>query len=194
MRAGCASTRHARYGLLCNETTMTAAGPVGGNALDLALVSRRKRHASSLTPDGSAAYERLGLLPFDHERQLASVVVRSATASVSSPRAHPRRCWRAAPTCRRRPGGARAALRRRRARGRRARPAAAGPTAPSAADERDLQLDGLSHVRRSPEGRRRRGGRASSRASASRSRSSPATTAPSPARSAATSASRSTAC
>ena len=40
-RPGAASAERAHcYGLLCNEATMTAAGPVGGNALDLALVSR----------------------------------------------------------------------------------------------------------------------------------------------------------
>ena len=101
--AGAASADALLYGLLCNETTTTVAGPVGGNALDMALVSAPEAVSLLGMPDGTGAYERLGLLPFDHERQLASVVVRSATGVSSSPRAHPRPCSRAAPRSRRRP-------------------------------------------------------------------------------------------
>ena len=60
-------------GLTCNEATVTATGPVGGNALDVALW--RAPDATRLANAG--AYERLDLVPFDHERQLVSVLVRS---------------------------------------------------------------------------------------------------------------------
>ena len=63
-------------GLLCNEATMTVDGPVGGNALDQALY--RAPRAESLLPDLSR-YTRLGALPFDHERQLATVLVRAGS-------------------------------------------------------------------------------------------------------------------
>jgi P-type Mg2+ transporter len=61
-------------GLVCNEATIGEEGPVGGNALDQALWS-----CPGATKGGSArvaAYERLGVLPFDHERQLCSVLVK----------------------------------------------------------------------------------------------------------------------
>jgi len=75
--AGQAAIAPLVLGLVCNEATMTATGPVGGNALDLALWSAA---ATALGPsaDGPSAYQRLGLLPFDHDRQLASVVARTA--------------------------------------------------------------------------------------------------------------------
>ena len=60
-------------GRVCNEATLGASGPVGGNALDQALL------AATGTPTDlvgrAAAYRRIGLLPFDHERQLCSVLV-----------------------------------------------------------------------------------------------------------------------
>jgi len=64
-----------RLGLLCNEATMTADGPVGGNDLDQAVLeeTRAPQHAS-LTM-AAAGYRRLGLLPFDHDRQMVSVLV-----------------------------------------------------------------------------------------------------------------------
>jgi Mg2+-importing ATPase len=61
-------------GLVCNEATIGEEGPVGGNALDQALWS-----CPGATKGGSSrviAYERLGVLPFDHERQLCSVLVK----------------------------------------------------------------------------------------------------------------------
>ena len=61
-------------GLLCNEATMTAAGPVGGNDLDRALW---KTPTPNLTDE--PPMERLGLVPFDHDRQLMSVLVSTAT-------------------------------------------------------------------------------------------------------------------
>ena len=41
--AGHAATTPLLFGLVCNEATMTADGPVGGNALDVALWSARRR-------------------------------------------------------------------------------------------------------------------------------------------------------
>src|SRR6266498_3698957 len=87
-------------GLVCNEATITEHGPVGGNALDVALWSAPA--AQPLAADatgGPRAYQRLGLAPFDHDRQLASVAVRTppAVPRCWSPRAHPRPSWPAAP-------------------------------------------------------------------------------------------------
>jgi P-type Mg2+ transporter len=65
-------------GLVCNQATITERGPVGGNALDQALWSAPA--AQPLAADatgGPGAYQRLGLAPFDHDRQLASVAVRT---------------------------------------------------------------------------------------------------------------------
>jgi len=60
-------------GLACNEATMTDGSPVGGNALDVALwLAPRARQLAGAHP-----HERLGLIPFDHERQLVSVLVRA---------------------------------------------------------------------------------------------------------------------
>ncbi|MGN6444060.1 magnesium-translocating P-type ATPase [Amnibacterium sp.] len=73
--AGAPAPELLRWGLLCNEATGEAGGPVGGNDLDQALW--RAPAAASLTnaADGVGAYRRLAALPFDHERQLASVAV-----------------------------------------------------------------------------------------------------------------------
>jgi Mg2+-importing ATPase len=60
-------------GLVCNEAAMSPQGPVGGNALDVALW----RGLDTAAPVDPTAYARLGLLPFDHQRQLVSVLVRS---------------------------------------------------------------------------------------------------------------------
>jgi Mg2+-importing ATPase len=72
--AGGEATQPLLLGLLCNEATMTVDGPVGGNALDQALY--RAPGAESLLPERSR-YTRLGALPFNHERQLATVLVRA---------------------------------------------------------------------------------------------------------------------
>jgi Mg2+-importing ATPase len=71
---GAANAAALLLGLLCNEATMTDAGPVGGNALDLALYAAPAAAPLLVAADGVRASERLGLLPFDHDRQLASVV------------------------------------------------------------------------------------------------------------------------
>ena len=60
-------------GLVCNEATDGPDGPVGGNALDQALWAAPSATAGLV--GRAAAYGRLGILPFDHERQLGSVLV-----------------------------------------------------------------------------------------------------------------------
>ena len=69
------SDRPLLLGLVCNEAAVTDHGPVGGNTLDQALWSAPgcrtgRGHRSRCLPLRSK-----GLLPFDHERQLASVLV-----------------------------------------------------------------------------------------------------------------------
>jgi Mg2+-importing ATPase len=73
---GLDSDRALLLGLVCNEATVTEGVPVGGNALDQALWSAPVACAGERLATGVAAYERLGILPFDHERQLASVLVK----------------------------------------------------------------------------------------------------------------------
>jgi Mg2+-importing ATPase len=141
---GAPSTTSLLYALLCTETTMTAAGPVGGNALDLALVSAPEAAPLLSAADGLSAYERLGALPFDHERQLASVVTRSASAvtlvTKGAPEAVLARCVDV-------PLEAAAELERLFSDGARvvavAIREAPGMTAPTAADEQGLQLIGF---------------------------------------------------
>ena len=74
--SGAPSSAALLLGLLCNEAAMTPTGPVGGNALDLALYGAETAPALLSAADGPRAYERLGVLPFDHERQLSTVLVR----------------------------------------------------------------------------------------------------------------------
>ena len=61
-------------GLLCNEAAMTPSGPVGGNDLDRALWKTPTPESKDEPP-----MERVGLVPFDHDRQLMSVLVSTAT-------------------------------------------------------------------------------------------------------------------
>jgi Mg2+-importing ATPase len=75
--AGQSATRPLLLGLICNEATMTDHGPVGGNPLDAALWCASTAAPLAAADDGPRAYPRLGLAPFDHERQLASVVART---------------------------------------------------------------------------------------------------------------------
>ena len=69
-------------GLLCNEAAMVDGVPVGGNPLDQALLAAPA--SAGLLADGAdpASYERLGTLPFDHERQLVSVTARTPAGAV----------------------------------------------------------------------------------------------------------------
>jgi P-type Mg2+ transporter len=80
--AGQPAGRPLLLGLVCNEATLTDHGPVGGNALDLALWDASAAHHLAADPTGGpGAYQRLGIAPFDHDRQLASVTVRTPTAT-----------------------------------------------------------------------------------------------------------------
>ncbi|HEY5121720.1 MAG TPA: magnesium-translocating P-type ATPase [Acidimicrobiales bacterium] len=72
------SDRPLLLGLLCNESTMSATGPVGGNALDQALWAATTLRPDSAVVSEAATYTRLAAQPFDHERQMASVLVRDA--------------------------------------------------------------------------------------------------------------------
>lgn len=72
---GNASREPFQLGLVCNEATVTATGPVGGNALDLALWSAPDASASVAGAEAPSAFRRLGLVPFDHERLVCSVLV-----------------------------------------------------------------------------------------------------------------------
>jgi P-type Mg2+ transporter len=69
------SDRPLLFGLVCNEATLTKDGPVGGNALDQALWCAPGAATGELTA-AAARYQRLSVLPFDHERQLISVLVK----------------------------------------------------------------------------------------------------------------------
>jgi P-type Mg2+ transporter len=133
-------------GLVCNEATVTEHGPVGGNALDVALWSAPAAQPLAADPTGGPrAYQRLGLVPFDHDRQLASVAVRSGTATTplvtkGAPEAVLARCLDV-------PADAQATLGRLFADGARviavATRQAPGLTAPGPADERGLHLAGF---------------------------------------------------
>jgi Mg2+-importing ATPase len=57
-------------GLVCNEAVLRAGKPAGGNALDQALWVAAPQQAAAT----AAAWQKLAVLPFDHERQLASVL------------------------------------------------------------------------------------------------------------------------
>ena len=69
------SDRPLLFGLVCNEATVTEEGPIGGNALDQALWSAPGAATGDEVALAAGAYVRLGVLPFDHERQLVSVLV-----------------------------------------------------------------------------------------------------------------------
>src|ERR1017187_8552145 len=73
---GRGSDRPLLLGLVCNEATVTDEGPVGGNALDQALWSAAGARTGGEVTTSAASYERQSVLPFDHERQLVSVLVR----------------------------------------------------------------------------------------------------------------------
>lgn len=77
--AGVDSTEPLLLGLLCNETTLTKDGPVGGNALDGALWTAPETSVMMAGRNGPNSYQRNGILPFDHNRQLVSVTVTDST-------------------------------------------------------------------------------------------------------------------
>jgi len=79
--AGADSAEPFLLGLLCNEATMSPDGPVGGNTLDQAMYLAPNAAGVLAAADGPGAYRRLGTLPFDHDRQLASVIVAGADST-----------------------------------------------------------------------------------------------------------------
>jgi Mg2+-importing ATPase len=76
--AGARSTEPLLFGLLCNEAAHTSTGSLGGNALDRALWAAPEASSLADSAAGSPSYQRIGILPFDHERQLVSVTVKNA--------------------------------------------------------------------------------------------------------------------
>ena len=69
-----------RLGLLCTENLRVAGEPVGGNPLDQALWDSPATIAERACDNDVI---RLGVLPFDHERLLVSVVLRSASGQLT---------------------------------------------------------------------------------------------------------------
>ena len=69
-----ASDRPFLLGLLCNEATMSATGPVGGNALDEALLAANADRVGDPLRGELDTFTRHDTLPFDHVRQMVSVV------------------------------------------------------------------------------------------------------------------------
>jgi Mg2+-importing ATPase len=144
--AGQPATWPLLLGLVCNEATITEHGPVGGNALDVALWSAPSAQPLAADPSGGpSAWQRLGLVPFDHDRQLASVAVRTPTATTllvtkGAPEAVLVRCLDV-------PADAQATLARLFADGARviavATRDAPGLTTPSPSDEHGLHLAGF---------------------------------------------------
>lgn len=139
------SDRPLLLGLVCNEATVTAGKPVGGNALDQALWSASAAASGEGVATAVGACQRLATLPFDHERQLASVLVKDLGGqplliTKGAPEVVLGRCLNV-------PAGARPALEALFCEGVRvvavaARPAE-GMTALTAADERGLRLEGF---------------------------------------------------
>lgn len=132
-----ADDRVLRWGLLCTE-----GADVGGNPLDQALWDSP---AAATERAALGSYQRLGVLPFDHERRMVSVVVRDAAGIATlvtkgAPETVLERCLDV-------PAAARATLAAEFAAGNRVvavatRPTV-GPLAPTADDEHGLHLAGL---------------------------------------------------
>jgi Mg2+-importing ATPase len=127
-----------RWGLLCTET----ADAVGGNALDQALW---RSTAAMGQRTALAAFTRVAVLPFDHDRSMVSTVVRDSAGALTlvtkgAPEAVLDRCVGV-------PDAARAALAAEFAAGNRVVAVATRPTTDSArpkpSDERDLRLAGF---------------------------------------------------
>jgi Mg2+-importing ATPase len=73
---GTTSTTPLLFGLICNESARGENGAVGGNSLDRALWDVAEVSNDGDLPTTVAKYERHAILPFDHERQLVSVLVK----------------------------------------------------------------------------------------------------------------------
>ena len=131
-----------RWGLLCTENAAAGGPAVGGNPLDQALWRSPAAAAERAALGGCT---RLGVLPFDHERNMVSVLVRDQAGVLTlvtkgAPETVLNRCLNV-------PGSARDALAAEFAAGNRVvavatRPAATA-RAPIAEDEHDLHLAGL---------------------------------------------------
>ena len=139
------STRPFLLGLVCNEAEVTDHGPVGGNSLDQALWSAPGAASGSTVAVDASHYVRKGVLPFDHERQLASVLV-------EEPEGSPLLVAKGAPEvilarCEGIPDGAKSILETLFSEGARvvavATRSAQGVTSLSAADEQRLELAGF---------------------------------------------------
>jgi P-type Mg2+ transporter len=131
-----------RWGLLSTETTSADGTAVGGNPLDSALW---ESPAAATERAALAAYTRVGLLPFDHERRMVSAVVRDAEGRLTlvtkgAPESVFDRCVDV-------PASAREALAAEFAAGNRvvavASRVAVGPAQPTVQDEQGLSLLGL---------------------------------------------------
>jgi Mg2+-importing ATPase len=131
-----------RWGLLCTENTSPDGHAVGGNPLDQALWDSP---AAAGEQACVADYTRLGVLPFDHERRMVSVLVRDTNgkltlATKGAPETVLDRCVDV-------PAEAREALDVEFAAGNRvvavATRTCGDPRAPTVEDERDLRLAGL---------------------------------------------------
>jgi len=139
--AGQVSESALLHGLLSTETDpATGGGAVGGNPLDAALWQATE--SSELDTTG---YVRTGLLPFDHERQMTSAIVRSPVGTgqlivKGAPEAVLARCTHV-------PEAAAATLNAQFSAGSRVVAVATRPadglTVPTAATETDLVLDGF---------------------------------------------------
>jgi Mg2+-importing ATPase len=135
-----------RLGLVCNEAMLTAQGPVGGNLLDQALWTAPDVQAVLGLRNGPGSYKRLGILPFDHERQMVTITAAPSNGGVvlvtkGAPEAVLARCRHV-------PIEATTVLERLFGEGARVvavatREAPAAATQPSAEDERDLELVGF---------------------------------------------------
>ena len=124
-------------GVLATDVEVSSGRAVGGNPLDVALWQAR--------PSSTAAYSRLGELPFDHDRRMTSVVVASRTGDRTLVVKGAAEAVLAA--CTEVPAGSQSTLAGLYAEGSRVIAVASRPapelTAPSAADERDLNFAGF---------------------------------------------------
>ncbi|MEU8006126.1 magnesium-translocating P-type ATPase [Catellatospora sp. NPDC049111] len=131
-----------RWGLLASDTTAAGGHTVGGNPLDAALWSSP---AADTAHDAIADFQRLSVLPFDHDRQMTSVLVRDRDGTQTvvvkgAPEAVLQRCTDV-------PATAQEALAAEFSAGNRVIAVAAKPAAGldvvTAADEKDLHYAGL---------------------------------------------------
>jgi Mg2+-importing ATPase len=131
-----------RWGLLCTENVSDGIPAVGANPLDRALWESPATAAARASLDGQRV---LGVLPFDHERRMLSVVVRDRDGALTqvtkgAPETVLARCTGVTPE-------SRGVLESEFAAGNRVVAVATRPvtstSTPEPADERDLQLRGL---------------------------------------------------